>query len=143
MNFQQLQQFRQQAYQCLGLAKDATFELADAAMTTRHVSCLADLALNPLFRRQWSSIYEALQDCRPDPEQLMQLYIKQMSQVERPVLAIDHTAWLRPHAPTLKERTMNINPMPRLTAYLLVSVKDIVRLPGYLHLKKLGAAVAT
>ena len=31
MNFQQLQQFRQQAYQCLGLAKDATFELADAA----------------------------------------------------------------------------------------------------------------
>ena len=31
MNFQQLQEFRQQAYQCLGLAKDATFELADAA----------------------------------------------------------------------------------------------------------------
>ena len=28
-----------------------------------------------------------------------------MSQVERPVLAIDHTAWFRPHAPTLKERT--------------------------------------
>jgi len=110
MNFQQLQQFRQQAYQCLGLAKDATFELADAAMTTRHVSCLADLALNPLFRRQWSSIYEALQDCRPDPEQLMQLYIKQMSQVERPVLAIDHTAWLRPHAPTLKERTYEHQP---------------------------------
>ena len=35
----------------------------------------------------------------------MQLYIQQISQVERPVLAIDHTAWLRPYAPTLKERT--------------------------------------
>ena len=40
----------------------------------------------------------------------MQLYIKQMSQVERPVLAIDHTAWLRPHAPTLKERTYEHQP---------------------------------
>jgi hypothetical protein len=33
-----------------------------------------------------------------------------MSQVERPVLAIDHTAWLRPHAPTLKERTYEHQP---------------------------------
>ncbi|MEG4068981.1 hypothetical protein QUA42_16900 [Microcoleus sp. Pol11C2] len=33
-----------------------------------------------------------------------------MSQVERPVLPIDHTAWLRPHAPTLKERTYEHQP---------------------------------
>ncbi|MEK0183038.1 hypothetical protein [Microcoleus anatoxicus] len=58
-------------------------------MTTRHVSCLGDFALSPLFRREWSSVYEALQDCRPDRDQLMELYIQQMSQVERPVLAID------------------------------------------------------
>ena len=94
MKFEQLREFRQLAYECLGNAKDATFELADAIMTTPHVSCLGDLALNPLFRREWSSVYEALQDGRPDRDQLMQLYIQQMSQVERPVLAIDHTAWL-------------------------------------------------
>ena len=110
MKFEQLREFRQLAYECLGNAKDATFELADAAMTTRHVSCLGDLALNPLFRRQWSSAYEALQDCRPEREKLMQLYIEQMSEVERPVLAIDHTAWLRPHARTLKERTYEHQP---------------------------------
>lgn len=40
----------------------------------------------------------------------MQLYIQQMSEVERPVLAIDHTAWLRPHARTLKERTYEHQP---------------------------------
>ncbi|MBD2012370.1 hypothetical protein NDI40_27640 [Microcoleus vaginatus ZQ-A3] len=97
MKLEQLQKFRPQAYQCLGQAKDATFELADALMTTRHISCLGDLALGPLFRREWSSVYEALQDCRPDREQLMQLYIQQISQVERPVLAIDHTAGLRPY----------------------------------------------
>ena len=76
MKLEQLREFRQLAYECLGNAKDATFELADAVMTTRHVSCLGDLALNPLFRRQWSSVYEALQDCRPDREKLMQLYIQ-------------------------------------------------------------------
>jgi hypothetical protein len=31
MKFEQLREFRQLAYQCLGNAKDATFELADAA----------------------------------------------------------------------------------------------------------------
>jgi hypothetical protein len=46
----------------------------------------------------------------PPLEQLMQLYIQQLSHVERPVLAIDHTAWLRPHAPTLKERTYEHQP---------------------------------
>jgi len=66
MKFEQLREFRQLAYECLGNAKDATFELADAIMTTRHVSCLGDLALNPLFRRKWASVYEALQDGRPD-----------------------------------------------------------------------------
>jgi hypothetical protein len=39
MKSEQLREFRQLAYQCLGQAKDATFELADAVMTTRHVSC--------------------------------------------------------------------------------------------------------
>jgi hypothetical protein len=45
----------------------------------------------------------------------MQLYIQQMSQVERPVLAIDHTAGLKPYAPTLKERTYEHQPtaLPR------------------------------
>ena len=105
MNCERLQRFRQQAYELLGKAKDATFELADAVLTTRHIECLGDLALNPLFRRQWPSVYEAIQDCNPEREQLMQLYINQMSEVERPMLAVDHTAWHRPYAPTLQERT--------------------------------------
>src|SRR4028119_1323971 len=105
MNCERLQRFRQQAYQLLGKAKDATFELADAVMTTRHAECLGDFALNPLFRRQWSSAYEALQDCQPEGEKLMELYIQQMLEVSRPVLAVDHTGWMRPDAPTLKERT--------------------------------------
>jgi hypothetical protein len=87
----------------------ATFEL-DVVMTTPRAKCLADFSLNPLFRRQWSSVYEALQDARPEPEQLMQLYIKQMSPPQRPILAVDHTLWSRPYARTLKERTYEHQP---------------------------------
>jgi len=105
MKCEALPQFRQQAYKLLGAAKDATLELMDAVMTTPRAECLGDFSLNPLFRRQWSSVYEALEDARPEPEKLMQLYIKQMSAVERPILAVDHTLWSRPHAPTLQERT--------------------------------------
>ncbi len=89
----QLKTFRQAAYSHLGKAHDATFELTDAVMLTRNAYCLADFSLCPVFRRKWSSIYEALQDCRPQRQKLMQLYIKQMPVEEQIILAGDHTAW--------------------------------------------------
>ncbi|BCL35445.1 NF041680 family putative transposase [Nostoc sp. MS1] len=101
-----LEEFRQAAYNHLGRAHDATFELMDAVLLTRNAYSLADLALSPAFRRKWSSIYEALQDSRPQRQKLMQLYIKQMPQQGRPLLAGDHTGWSRPDAVTLQERTI-------------------------------------
>lgn len=101
----QLKVFRQAAYDCLGKAHDATFELTDAVLLTRNAYCLADFSLCPVFRRKWSSIYKTLQNCRPQRQKLMQLYIKQMPIEEQIVLAGDHTAWSRPEAVTLQERT--------------------------------------
>jgi hypothetical protein len=40
----------------------------------------------------------------------MRLYIKQMPRQERPVLGVDHTAWVRLHAPTLRDRTYQHQP---------------------------------
>jgi hypothetical protein len=109
MNSERLKDFRQAAYELLVRAKDATFELMDAVMTTRNASCLAEFSLSPLFNRQWSSIYEALQDCKPDRKKLMELYQKQLEQqvppTEHILVALDHTAWGRPDAKTLKDRT--------------------------------------
>ncbi|WP_246275718.1 hypothetical protein [Brasilonema bromeliae] len=48
----------------------------------------------------------ALQDSRPQRQKLMQLYIKQMPAKGRLLLAGDHTAWSRPDAVTLQERTI-------------------------------------
>ena len=53
MNSETLKEFRQAAYELLVKAKDATFELMDAVMTTRNAACLAEFALSPLFNRQW------------------------------------------------------------------------------------------
>ena len=93
MNSEALKEFRQAAYELLVKAKDATFELMDAVMTTRNAACLAEFSLSPLFTRQWSSIYEALQDSRPERKKLMVLYIKQLEQqvpaTENVLVAID------------------------------------------------------
>ena len=73
MNCERLQTFRQATYQLLSKAKDATFELMDAVMTTRHASSLAEFSLSPLFRRQYSSTYEAIEDSRPQRNRLSKL----------------------------------------------------------------------
>lgn len=106
MNLAKLKTFRQAAYNHLGKAHDATFELTDAVLLTRNAHCLADLSLCPLFRRQWPSIYEALQDCRPQRNRLMRLYIQQMPLDVRPLIAVDHTVWPRLDAVTLQDRTI-------------------------------------
>jgi hypothetical protein len=105
MNDEPLKRFRQEAYQLLGAAQAATMDLMDAVLVTRSVNSLAELSMSPMFRRKWPSVYEALEDCRPQREELMQLYIKQIPREERIILAGDHTAWPRLYADTLKDRT--------------------------------------
>lgn len=105
MSYDRLYSFRQRAHQYLGRAHDAAFELVDAVMTTRHAYSFAELSQSPLFRRQWPSLYEALEDSRPQRKRLMQMYIEQIP-TDRPiVLAGDRTGWSRSYAERLRERT--------------------------------------
>lgn len=108
----QLKQFRQGVYTILGNAKDALFDLMDAVLVTRSVKSFVELSLSPVFRRKWSSIYEALQDSKPPREELMGSYIKQIPHQSQIVLAGDHTAWPRLEAVTLKERTYEHQAQP-------------------------------
>ncbi len=45
---EKLKKFRQEAYQLLGPAKDATFELMDAVLLSRSVYSFAELSLSRL-----------------------------------------------------------------------------------------------
>lgn len=105
MKCERFKQFRQEAYSMLGKAKDATFDLIDSVITTRNASCLAEFSLSPLFRRKWSSTYEAIEDSRPNRNKLMKRYIQEIPSQEYILLAIDHTAWGRRGAKTLQDRT--------------------------------------
>ena len=103
-----LQNFRKEVYQLLGPAKDSTFELMDAVLITRNVYSFAELSLSPVFRRKWPSLYEAIDDCRPQAHKLMRRYISEIprsTSQKRIILAGDHTPWPRTEAPTLKDRT--------------------------------------
>lgn len=107
-SIQKLQNFRKEAYQLLGPAKDATFDLMDAVLTTRTADSLAELSLSPVFRRKWPSLQVAIDDCRPKTNKLMQLYLNQIPTPEpeqRIILVGDHTPWPRTEAPTLRDRT--------------------------------------
>ncbi len=105
MKYERYRKFRQETYQMLGKAKDASFELMDSVMTTRNASCLGDFSLSPLFRRKWPSTYESLQDTRPQRNKLMTRYIEEIPELEYLLLGIDHTGWGRRGAKTLKDRT--------------------------------------
>ena len=105
---QKLREFRNEAYQLLGTAKDSIFDLMDAVLTTRNIYSFAELSLSPVFRRKWPSLYEAIDDVRPKTNKLMKLYISQiptLDPLQRVILAGDHTPWPRTEAPTLKDRT--------------------------------------
>jgi len=78
-NLNRLAVFRQAAYTALGRACDAVFELGDAVLLTTHANSFAEFSLSPAFRRQWPSVYEALQDGRPDRAALLRLYLKQIA----------------------------------------------------------------
>jgi len=105
-----LKAFRQAAYSCLGNARDAQFELTDAVMVTPAINSYVELSLAPVFRRRWCSVYEAIEDGRPDREALLRLYTAHLPTRPRPILAGDHTAWPRLSARTLRERTVEHQP---------------------------------
>ena len=105
-----LKKFRKQLYHCLGNGKDAVFELSDAAILSRNPTSLAELSLSPVFRRQWHSTYEALEDCHPSRDKMMETYIPEITNNQRPLLVGAHSPWPRPDAVTLQERTYEYQP---------------------------------
>jgi hypothetical protein len=108
--YTKLQAFRQACYERLGTARDALFDLGDAVILSPAVSSFAEFSLSPVFRRRWPSVYEALQDGRPDREGLLSMYLNEIPTQRRPILAGDHTAWPRPSAFTLRDRTVEHHP---------------------------------
>jgi len=109
----QLECFRQSVYEGLGNGRAALFDLMDAVLVSRSVSSFAEFSLCPVFRRQWSSVYAAIQDSQPPRLELLKLYVQHLPPPSSlVVLAGDHTAWSRLQAVTLKDRTYEHQAQP-------------------------------
>ncbi|MBU1750821.1 MAG: transposase [Chloroflexi bacterium] len=56
----QLEQFRQELYQLFPARRDAVLDLLDALCSSPHARSVVELSLNPLFRREYCSVYDAI-----------------------------------------------------------------------------------
>jgi hypothetical protein len=104
--------FRQSIYGCLTKARDALFELIDAVLTTPQLTSFPELSCAPVFRRQWPSLYEAVQDGALNRQELLELEVENLPTAGRQLLVGDHTAWSRPQARTLPDRSFEHQPTP-------------------------------
>ncbi|MBN2086657.1 MAG: hypothetical protein JW748_15695 [Anaerolineales bacterium] len=113
-NLNRLVFFHQFVYDQLGLARDALFELGDAVLLSPPVRSFPEYTLSPIFRRKWSSCYEAIEDGRPPRIPLLYIYLENLKDIKRPILASDHIVWPRLTAPILRDRTFEhqLNPVP-------------------------------
>lgn len=107
-----LLEFRQDLYKCLTRACDALFELIDALLLTPQLTSFPELSSTTVFRRQWSSLYEALQDGQLDRDLLLKLFVENLPSLSPLLIVGDHTAWARPYARTMPERTIEHQPTP-------------------------------
>lgn len=97
--------FRQALYdQVFTRARDALFETLDALLLCPGLGSFVELALVPVFRRRWPSLYAALADGALDRATLERTLLGQVPPRKVLVAALDSTVWPHPQARTLPER---------------------------------------
>ncbi|MCI0398321.1 MAG: transposase [Chloroflexi bacterium] len=106
-----LQQFRDAVYQRMAKRADATMDLIDALTVAGHVESPVALSEEGPFRRQFSSVYDALENGEVEAAALGDLfYAWQPADSETiagyEVYAVDVTPNERPEAETLPERLL-------------------------------------
>jgi hypothetical protein len=124
----QLQQFRAELYQLLPARPDALLDLLDAVSGSPDARSVVELSLSPLFRREYSSLTDAIDeffqasqpDCveaerqawRQDLARLIGRYLPAPQPRRFWLFGIDVVPVARPFAQTLKDRAFVYQPNP-------------------------------
>jgi len=108
VNLNTMMQIRHQIWQCFSRAANALFELADALTAEASARSLPELSLSALFRRKWSSVYEALEDGRIDTQRWSAIWTQALLATHegRVWMSVDATSIARPEAETSPDRGM-------------------------------------
>ncbi len=117
---------RQDLYDCFDARQDTVMDLLDALSSNNSARSTVELSLNPLFRRDYSALYKAIEEAlvsdppeseRKGPEVPVGRLLEAIAQVipapqTRPyrLLGLDATPNPRPYAQTLEERTFIYQP---------------------------------
>jgi len=119
--FNKLIEFRQAVYdQGLTRARDAQFELSDALLLSPPLRSFPELSLSPVFRRQWPSVYAAIEEGEQDQAWLESSFVQQIPRPGRQVFALDGTVWPHPAAKTLADRQYVYSPTPAVDGRSIV-----------------------
>lgn len=109
-----IEEFRQQVYQTFDHRADTLFEIIDALVLETAASSPVELTLSPVFRRQWSSLYDALDGGRIKVSGLRQVLIDFAPGTgfvsDYRAVAIDHSTYPRPCAKTVADRAYHHHP---------------------------------
>jgi hypothetical protein len=103
-----VRQFRHDIYDCFPKAKDALFNTIDALMSEPQAKSLPEITQSLWFERQWSSIYEGLEDGRIDHVALRKVFWRSLVHVvsgHRLWIGIDVSGIARPSSVTAADRT--------------------------------------
>jgi hypothetical protein len=112
-NINKIIEFRQAIY-AKGFRKqrDALSETLDAICLTGGFSSFPLLSLTRVFRRQWHSLYKALERGRVDKAWLSHHLAQQVPKAGIQYYSLDSTAWPRPRARTMDDRQYVYHPTP-------------------------------
>jgi len=114
-NAQQLTQFRLQVYQNFNKRADTLMDLLDALSSNTTAQSVVELSLSPLFRRDYSALFTALDEWKPEKAdkslaQLAAPYLPKPVQLPFWLLGTDVTPQPRIHAQTLEDRSYVYQP---------------------------------
>lgn len=124
---EELRQFREAIYNSFEYRADAILDLLDAMCSNNAARSVVELSLNPLFRRNYSSVEKSIDlfsACRiTDDEKQQRLRLEK-----------EHLEIIAAHLPELKQRNfhllaIDVTPQPRPFAYTL-SDRKVVHAPN-------------
>ncbi|MDJ0718568.1 MAG: NF041680 family putative transposase [Prochloraceae cyanobacterium] len=118
------QVWRSQLYNFLGYRRDTVMDLIDSLSSNQQADSVVELSLNPLFQRNYNSLYKGIQEFLPEEtddnyEELTKNLLTTVSQTIPPpksrhfnLFGIDATPAPRPYSNTLEDKTYIYNPNP-------------------------------
>jgi hypothetical protein len=118
LNFNTLNQIRQQIYDSFERGADALFNLCDALLCEEQARSLPELSQSPFFERAWPSLYQALSHGRINEDLLRKIWVKALlSEMPDGVpvwISVDASSIPRPEAETSADRgIIHVSNLPR------------------------------